>query len=191
MAIVLLVGSATYINSITTYNSITSEPVVTEPQVYQDPELLAKFKYRGAEYTDKINLIYIDSISIVPNLDLPNEELYSGLNQHNALEDTIYIKIGLDPAYENITIAHEYLHYIWYTYLSNTEKETILEQAKQIAENDWYIARRISYRTNNESSTENELFPMICTERADRFITSMLYVCNKYIDRSKLLLNNN
>lgn len=171
-----------YTFSIVSVNT-TKKPVMSQQIIYQDQVILEKLKDIGAKYTDRLSLEYVDDINSIFTTDKQYSNTMSGL--YDPDRQTIYIKNGIE-SHETTVIAHEYLHHVWYNYISQSEKNTIVELSKQIITQDKYLSYRIQSRISNDTYTDNELFPMICTEVPDKIILTMVETCNKYIDRSKL-----
>jgi len=181
----LLGGFYWYITESISINTNPTE-VVSNTIVEQNPVLLERLKTIGAEYTDKINLIYLADMNDIPGTDQPIRDTIIGMYVHTINEDTIYVKIGAMPDREIITIAHEYLHYIWNRVLSQTEQDTIMSTSQSLIDQDWYLSGYMDFRKSHNTYSDREIFPVICTERPDQYISAMVDTCNKYIDRSKL-----
>ena len=183
LTLAVLIGIfSLYTFSIVSVNT-TKRPVVSQQIIYQDQVILEKLKSIGAKYTDKVSLEYVDDINSLFATYKRYPSAVSGLYDSN--RQTIYIKNGI-TSHETTIIAHEYLHYVWYSYISQSEKNTIIELSKQIIAQDKYLSNRIQSRISNDTYTDDELFPMVCTEVPDKNILAMVEICNKYIDRSKL-----
>ena len=146
-----------------------------KPVVSQDPYLLSILKEVAVGDVSMLNIKF----------DSFNDSRTLGMYGH-VFDKTIFIKSGLSIDYEKEVIAHEFLHYVWREILSEEEKQLIITTSQPLINQDWYLSGYVEYRTGHDTYTIEEIFPIICTERPDQYISTMVETCNKYINRSKL-----
>lgn len=155
-----------------------NQEVVTktvEQKVTQDPHLLAVLKSVGATHTSRLNLSY-----------LTTKEVEGQRGAYNG--NTVQVAQGLEPEQEKRTLAHEYLHYIWSKVMTASKRVDLNEKLETLLANDAAMQERIKRYIEIDKLNNSELFSIYCTESTDSYILPILDECNKYIDRSKLVL---
>lgn len=99
------------------------------------------------------------------------------------------IKTGLDPSEFRSTVAHEYMHHIWYAVLDDRIKRKLESDLISNYGLDPIIRNRTAEYTNNQSLHATELFSFYCTESSDMYLSQYtLTQCSKYIKRGQLMM---
>lgn len=140
---------------------ILSAPTVYEESrpeqpVYQREHVL---EIRAAELgivVDSMNLYYDDANYY---------EKEKNLGYYEA-PDTIILERGQPHQEELITLAHEYIHHVWY-HMSDEEKDAVEPGLMEFYNNDREFYERMQpYREADLSSYElvNEMFAVLCSE---------------------------
>ncbi len=154
-------------------------------QLQQNPELLAVTKEVGAVYVSDLNMSYVDGYAQV---DRRGEYKYFNDAAGKPMRGDMTIKKGTVGDELRRYVAHEYLHHIWYTKLTTSEKDLLTSHLIVAYGQDWYMKQRTnSGYADSGTLAPTELFSFYCTEEADRWLPQpVLEQCNKYINRSVL-----
>lgn len=147
--------------------------VELEVKPEQNAELIAILKSLGAEHTSDLSIVYGE---------LPYNARGSYAN------GTVTIGQIDDPAQKNRTIAHEYLHHVWYTVMSKSERNVLAVELNALLEKDLAMQKRVQGYIDRGFMNDSELFTIYCTESSSSYILTIVDECDKYIDRSQLVL---
>ncbi len=83
------------------------------------------------------------------------------------------------------TVAHEYLHHVWYAILDEPTKVRITSDLITMYGNDSPAKVRAQWYSDSQSLQPTELFSIYCTESTDQYLTDFVRdQCNRYINRS-------
>lgn len=186
LSLVIISGLYLYALTIKSPDVVIHPVEIVEPITEQDKTILSSLKYIGAKYTDNLELKYIDNLNDISEVDAFMPDTVLGMYTKRTGRDALYIKKGIDKTTEIRIISHEYLHYVWNNYIAQNEKEEIISLSRSLISNDWYLSGYMEYRVSQGDYSDREIFPVVCTERPDQYISTMVNICNKYIDRSKL-----
>ena len=148
-------------------------PKVNNVPIYNDVSLQDKLKSVGAIYADKLILQYADT---------DNEwrgEYGNGF---------IIMKEGVREDRELATLAHEYLHYIWLEVMTEDKRVELSGKLEALYAQDKDMQKRMQVYKDRGLLSPTELFSIYCTESTDSYMLTIVDECNKYIDRSKLVL---
>lgn len=168
-----VLGALAYLNATQVTLPTYSVTQVVQEAPEQNTELLSILQSVGAEYTSDLSIVY-------------GELPYNARGSY--VDSTITIGQIDDPAQKNRTIAHEYLHHVWYTVMTDADIEKLTIKLKALVVNDSAMQKRIQRYVEYGVFNDSELFSIYCTESSDRYILTVVEECGKYIDRSKLVL---
>lgn len=97
------------------------------------------------------------------------------------------VKQGIVGHQLDVTVAHEYLHHIWFKALDDGTKVKLTSDLIAIYGKDPAMQERVKSYAEKQTLQSTELFSYYCTEVADQHLSQyVLDTCNKYIDRSVL-----
>lgn len=161
-----------YFNSLADVNTV-QRPVDTS---VQESELLDRLTYLGGTNTKGLSIVYSSKLT---------DEARGEYDQNT---NTIYVLQGREQRLTDRTIAHEYLHFIWDEALSDQERVDIDNKTEALYQRDADMQKRMEYYVGKGSFSYQEVFVIYCTESTDSYMLTIVEVCNKYIDRSKLVL---
>jgi len=149
----------------------------TKPKkvIYQDPKLLSQLESLGATYTSDLGLSYDD-----PNA-VPSQK---GSYRNKVLT----VESSVSDEEEIRTLAHEYLHHVWYQVLSIEKRIDLTVKLETLLQGDKGMQSRVKLYVERDILNASELFSIYCTESTDSYMLSVVDECNKYIDRTKLVL---
>jgi hypothetical protein len=164
----------------------------------QDPELLTRLKALGATRFDNLSLRYgiieedgytADRVNGYTVLDevAPSDDdvlLYCNYGE-------LYTRIQIKQNANDNTLAHEYLHYAWGNLMSNGDKSLARSLSMDIYGRDDSLRNHLENGSGLSNVFEGvEQFAYYCTRYTDQYIGyDLVAVCNKYIDRSKLVFD--
>lgn len=164
--------------------SETSELAEKSAAPFQDPDILNRLKMVGAGYTDQLELRYVDQFS---NVKSREEGIKALFYNNNTPKIEVLNSSKIDSNLDN-TIAHEYLHYIWYDKMTEDQKASLSSRLIVLYSSDQQAKDRMINYANANKLTPTEMFSIYCTESSDGYIESIVADCNKYINRSMLTL---
>jgi len=141
----------------------------------QDPGLLSELQSLKATHISDIELRYDD-----PNAVATQKGSYKN--------KVLTVESSVSDEEEIRTLAHEYLHHVWYTVMTFKEHVNLSDRLTILLANDKDMQTRVSPYTETRTLNASELFSIYCTESTDSYMLSIVDECNKYIDRSKLVL---
>lgn len=151
------------------------EVVVKKESPVQEPHLRQLLQSVGATQLEDLTLVYLD------------EKKYDiQLGEYNGT--TVEVAQGLTPDKELRTVAHEYLHYVWYKIMTTDKRIELNGKLQTLLANDAGMQKRVAPYVKIDRLNNSELFSIYCTESTDSYMLSIVDECNKYIDRSKLVL---
>lgn len=160
------------------------------PELTHDPHIVDVLHQIGATDIDLIDERYAPSYND-PDYSEKWGEYQAFVNQ--ATQQFAYGKLtvlqGLDPEQEKISVAHEYLHHVWFKLLDVQAKDNLTAQLIGMYGNDPVIRDRVKEYVAAGNLYPTELFSYYCTESSNGYLTQyVLDTCNKYINRSVLRL---
>lgn len=170
--------------------SRTSQVVEHEPEtvegIEQDPELLSILRSLGATALHDVSLRYADNLE--EDTDGEYEEFYNESGEFSHGE--VAIARGLDAEELKRTLAHEYLHHVWYAVLDENERNELTSYLIVMYGDDEYMKQyTMTDYAEDGVLLPTELFSFYCTESSDAYLHEVvLNSCNEFIDRSKLVM---
>ncbi len=165
----------------------TSEPSVS---LEQDPELRVFLQNIGAQYLQNLQFTYVNGYGDGGDTDGEYEEFYYDDDEAEGFDyGVMTVRRGLG-AEENLrTIAHEYLHHVWYAKLTPQIRETLTTHLNNMYANDDYMQEYAEHYRDSGGMIPTELFSFYCTESSDaNFVAYVLDQCNRFINRSALVM---
>lgn len=151
----------------------------------QPEELLKLADEIGLKHIRKVNVTYIDKRS-----DEVIGLYHQGLGAYgdNTKDGrTIYVDKTLNIESLKVTLAHEYLHYIWLNSATLQADQTLEDRLVSMYGRNHQLRDRVSIYAERNMLNLTELFSITCTEFSDRHMDQyILKQCNKWINRSKL-----
>ena len=161
----------------------------------QPEELLKLADEIGLKHIRKTNLRYVEK-------DQLNNSSWAYATYHNAQPDGFgsgrYINIvrgslekdGIERL--KVTLAHEYLHYIWHNNEKMQNDENLEAGLLKMYGELPYLQERIKPYVKDRLFTLTELMSYSCTEIPDKYMDQyVLEECNKWVNRSELKFNLN
>lgn len=180
---ILLVGLVGFYSTSIFFDSLKNTPVPVALDVevvekketpIQEPHLLQLLQSVGATRIEDLTLTYISE----KKYDIQLGEYFGS---------TIQVAQGLTIEQETRTLAHEYLHYVWYKVMTVNDRIELNDKLQVLLANDPAMQKRVEPYVKIDRLNNSELFSIYCTESTDSYMLSIVEDCNKYIDRSKLL----
>lgn len=157
----------------TTSHNIPSS--VTKP-VIQDAKLLKQAKALGIDVS-AINL---------KNVSKPKTEGLSNVVGAFIPPNTIEIKKGLSSKEVRVTLAHEYMHYVW-TQLTTANRNALIKIYSEM-KSTWLKQRLSAYHDCDKTCLANESNAYVCTElHPDTLTREFNSYCDELIPRRNLL----
>lgn len=151
----------------------------------QPQELLRLADEIGLKHIRKVNVAYVDKRS-----DEAIGLYHQGLGAYgdNTKDGrTIYVDKTLNIESLKVTLAHEYLHYIWLNSATLQADQTLEDRLVSMYGRNHQLRDRVSIYAERNMLNLTELFSITCTEFSDRHMDQyILKQCNKWINRSKL-----
>lgn len=164
-------------------------PVTQKIELKSDSDLKNRLVKVAAVNADlsNISIIYIDSYADKPLQGGQYDPVIDPLSEHPYLAK-ITVQSGRDNLETDRIVAHEYLHHIWNSDLTKNDKDMLSSNLPSALASDSFMINRLAGYQGIQTSAF-ELFSFYCTESSDSFISAeVLELCNRYIDRSKLVL---
>ena len=112
-----------------------------------------------------------------------NEDTRGHYNDHSI---TISKDLGVDDSRR--TLAHEYLHFVWFEVMTEVDRTRLGDALNAAYAKDPDMQIRMDIYIQNGIFNDSELFSIYCTESTDSYMLAIVQDCNKYIDRSKIVL---
>lgn len=166
-------------------NTQTTQSFDIPPRT-MDSVLVSQLDAIGATLRENISINYVESYENQPLKEGEYQSYTNSINGEYAYSD-ITIKRGLSVANERATVAHEYLHHVWFTTLDDVTKQRLTSDLITIYGGDPQLRQRSKFYSDSGALQPTELFSMYCTESSDVYLTEyILTECGKYIRRSTL-----
>jgi len=147
---------------------------------FQDPQLLAMAPFAGIKHplsTEPVSLYYVKNYT---------DHIWAA-GQYDNYKKAITVKSDTHLDDQHTTLAHEYLHYVWYRDKLDKDTRLVSELTTFYRSNHDLQFRMKDYAPDLTKPTE--FFSFGCTEFTNRHLTPYIVdKCNQYIDRSKLRL---
>lgn len=178
--------------------------LLTTPLLYFDYVMLPQpIPFHKASYpktqVDPELMPIIQDLHINPyGLEFKYVDSLPTAHQYGEFDGDRTIAVVQNSPYIKLSLAHEYLHYVWYKKLTMTEKVSVNKEVINLYNQDDGMKRRMTYysskygengdiySTNGDTFT-TELLSTYCTESSDQYLSqSVLNVCNKWINRGAL-----
>lgn len=171
-----------------TESTAVSNPSATISPIKQDAVLLGYLKDIKATYTSDLNISYINNYN-----DGRTGDYTPAYNSDSIINGTktaaITILSGRSTDDTKRTLAHEYMHHIWYTKLNRDEQNVLSSNLISSYSKDQGMQAHLLNYSNKGTLTPDELFSAYCADSSDSYLTpEILATCNKYIDRSALVM---
>lgn len=172
--------------------SIPNEPsaetqAADKPQLKQNPQLLAVAKQVGAKHTNDMGMRYVENYPDPKRLGEYQQYLYDD-DSHSHGKMTV--RKGISGNELKSTVAHEYLHHVWFSRLDQETKDRLTSDLITMYGKDPFMQQRADgHYSQRGMLAPTELFSFYCTESSDYYLTQFtLRQCNKYINRGELTM---
>lgn len=161
-------------------------------QLRQDPELLELLRAVGAYYLQNLEFTFVTSYPDGGDTDGEYEEFYYYDDEDEGFDyGVMTVRRGLDVEEQRRTVAHEYLHHVWYAKLTPTLRNTLTSHLNAMLATDEYMQEYEEQYRDSGGLIPTELFSFYCTEVSDsKLVQFVLDQCNRFIDRSQLVMLN-
>lgn len=161
-----------YINS--QDKSSDNTPDIASESITQDPDVLNTVKSVGAKDYEKLTMV---SGGAFPLSCTENTGCYA--------DGIIFLEEGYKT--DKTTVAHEYLHYMWYKNQLDKDDRLVSDLISSYARTIEFQNLISKYYIDRGILVPTELFSFACTEIQDSHLTPyIVQKCNEYIDRSTL-----
>lgn len=147
--------------------------------VYHDPAVVGILNDINprAGYSDLSVLFHDDS-----RLDINTRNTYIDSDARGIYDGhSISVRRDIPVDQQKRTIAHEYLHYIWYKNNLDSNSD-LVRKLNNILGNSYNLRIRMQPYFERSAVSPTEIFSIVCTELPDEQIAEVLQDCNKYID---------
>lgn len=175
-----------------TESATASHSDATNSFTKQDQVLLGYLKDIKAAYISDLNISYINKYNDGRTGDYTppyDGDTIIDETKTNKKIASITILSGRSADETKRTLAHEYIHHIWYTKLNRDEQNILSSNLISSYGKDQGMQAHLLNYSNKNTLTPDELFSAYCADSSDSFLTTdILATCNKYIDRSALVM---
>ena len=159
------------------------------PELIRDPTIDSALEKIGASHSETVKF----STEYVPGYEVQGKEgeyqIYINPATGRYMYGKMTIKSGLDANNTLSTIAHEYLHHVWYAVLDEPTKLKLTSDLITMYGNDSPVKSRAKGYTDTQRLQPTELFSIYCTESTDSYLTEYVRSeCEKYINRNAFLM---
>jgi len=154
-----------------------AQPTVVQyvkPVIKQEKQL---YDLLGTIQTGDVDIEY---------LELSFGNLGDNRGQYNYYNITIRNNLGINELKR--TLAHEYLHFVWFEVMTESERTRLGDALNAAYAKDPDMQIRMDVYIEKGTFQPTELFSIYCTESTDSYMLAIVQDCNKYIDRSKIVL---
>lgn len=87
------------------------------------------------------------------------------------------------------SVAHEYLHHVWFALMDEPTKTKLTSDLIAMYGNDSPVRSRAKWYSDEQKLQPTELFSIYCTESTDGYLTGYVRSeCEKYINRNAFLM---
>lgn len=159
----------------------------------KDPTLESYLKDLKATYVNNLDVSFVDSYSKGTGLGQYNQgydgDLMSDGTTLNRKRPSINVLSGRSLDDTKRTLAHEYMHHIWYTQFDKSEQIILSSKLITAYSGDAQMQNAMQNYIVNNSLEPTEILSSYCTDSSDSYLTpDILTTCNKYINRSALVM---
>lgn len=202
-ALLLFIGFCfgTYISTSAEYGGSNADAKVstvvldTKRAAVQNPDLLSIAKEIGANEISNVDIVYREKMQ-TPWAKGEYDPAYDGdIMNDGTRPNKRLATIGVlketssDAQYLKTTVAHEYMHHVWYGLLDVASRDKLASDLVSMYSTDQYMQNRTKKYVDEKMLSSTELLSFYCTEESDPYLTpGILSTCNKYINRSVLTM---